>query len=46
MPNLNLRVDVIHHSDQVDLVGVLGLEHGLRGTVQAGSFKDNLVVDV
>ncbi|RJE21825.1 hypothetical protein PHISCL_05844 [Aspergillus sclerotialis] len=45
-PNLELGVDVMHRSGQVDLAGVLGPEHGFRGTAQAGgsegTFTDEL----
>lgn len=45
-PNLDLGVDVMHQSGQVDLAGVLGPEHGFRGTTQAGgsegTFTDEL----
>ena len=35
--NLNLGVDVMHRSENVDLVGVIGPESGFRGTAQAGA---------
>lgn len=35
-PELNLGVDVMFESGAVDLVGVMGPEHGFRGTAQAG----------
>jgi uncharacterized protein YbbC (DUF1343 family) len=35
-PDLNLGVDVMFNSGAVDLVGVMGPEHGFRGTAQAG----------
>lgn len=35
-PELDLGVDVMFESGAVDLVGVMGPEHGFRGTAQAG----------
>lgn len=35
-PELDLGVDVMFKSRSVDLVGVMGPEHGFRGTAQAG----------
>jgi uncharacterized protein YbbC (DUF1343 family) len=35
-PELDLGVDVMFDSGAVDLVGVMGPEHGFRGTAQAG----------
>lgn len=35
-PELDLGVDVMFQSGEVDLVGVMGPEHGFRGTAQAG----------
>lgn len=35
-PGLDLGVDVMYQSGAVDLVGVMGPEHGFRGTAQAG----------
>ena len=43
-PQMDLGVDVMFESGAVDLVGVMGPEHGFRGTAQAGgsegSFED------
>ena len=39
-PGLDLGLDVMFESGQVDLVGVMGPEHGFRGTAQAGSGSD------
>ncbi|KAM3498038.1 hypothetical protein MY10362_008630 [Beauveria mimosiformis] len=36
-PELNLGVDVMFASKAVNLVGILGPEHGFRGTSQAGA---------
>lgn len=35
-PELDLGVDVMFKSGSVDIVGVMGPEHGFRGTAQAG----------
>lgn len=35
-PGLDLGVDVMYRSGAVGLVGVMGPEHGFRGTAQAG----------
>lgn len=35
-PELDLGVDIMFKSGIVDLVGVMGPEHGFRGTAQAG----------
>lgn len=35
-PELDLGVDAMFESGAVDLVGVMGPEHGFRGTAQAG----------
>lgn len=43
-PELDLGVDAMFNSGAVNLVGVMGPEHGFRGTAQAGgsegTFKD------
>ena len=42
-PQLDLGVDVMVESGQVDLVGVMGPEHGFRGTSQAGGGQDTFI---
>ncbi|KAM3532973.1 hypothetical protein MY4038_003788 [Beauveria bassiana] len=42
-PELNLGVDVMFASKAVNLVGILGPEHGFRGTSQAGAGQATFV---
>jgi uncharacterized protein YbbC (DUF1343 family) len=42
-PQLDFGVDVMVESGQVDLVGVMGPEHGFRGTSQAGGGQDTFI---
>ena len=42
-PDLDLGVDIMHQSGMVDLVGVMGPEHGFRGTAQAGGSEGTFV---
>ena len=42
-PQLDLGVDVMIESGKVDLVGVMGPEHGFRGTAQAGDAEGTFV---
>ncbi|CAH0024393.1 unnamed protein product [Clonostachys rhizophaga] len=42
-PQLDLGVDVMIRSGKVDLVGVMGPEHGFRGTAQAGDAEGTFV---
>lgn len=42
-PELDLGVDVMFQSGQVDLVGVMGPEHGFRGTAQAGGSEGTFI---
>lgn len=42
-PDLDLGVDVMFNSGAVDLVGVMGPEHGFRGTAQAGGSEGTFV---
>lgn len=42
-PEMDLGVDVMFESGLVDLVGVMGPEHGFRGTAQAGEPGENFV---
>lgn len=42
-PNLDLGVDVMNESGMVNLVGVMGPEHGFRGTAQAGGSEGTFV---
>lgn len=42
-PDLNLGVDVMFNSGAVDLVGVMGPEHGFRGTAQAGGSEGTFI---
>lgn len=42
-PELDLGVDVMMESGKVDLVGVMGPEHGFRGTAQAGDAEGTFV---
>lgn len=42
-PQLDLGVDVMIQSGKVDLVGVMGPEHGFRGTAQAGDAEGTFV---
>lgn len=42
-PNLDLGVDVMFNSGAVDLVGVMGPEHGFRGTAQAGGSEGTFI---
>ena len=39
-PELDLGVDVMAESGNVNLVGIMGPEHGFRGTAQAGGSTD------
>jgi uncharacterized protein YbbC (DUF1343 family) len=41
--DLETGVDVMHESGQVNLVGVMGPEHGFRGTAQAGGSEGSFV---
>lgn len=41
--DLNLGVDVMFESGDVDVVGVMGPEHGFRGTAQAGGSTGTFV---
>ena len=41
--DLDLGVDVMFESGKVDLVGVMGPEHGFRGTAQAGGSTGTFV---
>lgn len=45
-PNLDLGVDVMYQSGQVDLAGVLGPEHGFRGTAQAGGSEGTFTDEI
>uniref|UniRef100_A0A093XMK4 Uncharacterized protein YbbC n=2 Tax=Talaromyces marneffei PM1 TaxID=1077442 RepID=A0A093XMK4_TALMA len=42
-PDLDLGVDVMFSSGAVDLVGVMGPEHGFRGTAQAGGSEGTFI---
>ena len=42
-PSLDLGVDVMFNSGAVELVGVMGPEHGFRGTAQAGGSEGTFV---
>lgn len=42
-PNLDLGVDIMFKSGAVDLAGVMGPEHGFRGTAQAGGSEGTFV---
>lgn len=42
-PEMDLGVDVMFESGAVDLVGVMGPEHGFRGTSQAGGSEGKFV---
>ena len=42
-PDLDLGVDVMANSGAVDIVGVMGPEHGFRGTAQAGGSEGTFV---
>lgn len=42
-PQLDLGVDVMHESGKVNLVGVMGPEHGFRGTSQNGGGESTFV---
>ncbi|KAF3395114.1 putative protein YbbC [Talaromyces pinophilus] len=42
-PDLDLGVDVMFNSGAVDLVGVMGPEHGFRGTAQAGGSEGTFI---
>lgn len=42
-PELDLGLDVMVESGKVDLVGVMGPEHGFRGTSQAGGGQDTFI---
>lgn len=41
--DMDLGLDVMHESGAVDLVGVMGPEHGFRGTSQAGDGEGTFV---
>ena len=43
IPDLDLGVDVMFNSGMVDLVGVMGPEHGFRGTAQAGGSEGTFI---
>lgn len=45
-PELDLGVDVMFQSGQVDLVGVMGPEHGFRGTAQAGGSEGTFTDEI
>ena len=45
-PDLDLGVDVMFESGLVDLVGVMGPEHGFRGTAQAGEPGETFVDEI
>lgn len=45
-PELDLGVDVMFRSGQVDLVGVMGPEHGFRGTAQAGGSEGTFTDEI
>lgn len=42
-PQLDLGVDVMVQSGKVDIVGIMGPEHGFRGTAQAGDAEGTFV---
>lgn len=42
-PSLDLGVDVLVSSKSINIVGVMGPEHGFRGTAQAGSSEGTFV---
>lgn len=42
-PELDLGVDVMFQSGAVELVGVMGPEHGFRGTAQAGGSEGTFI---
>ncbi len=42
-PQLDLGLDVMAESGKVDLVGVMGPEHGFRGTAQAGGGQGTFI---
>lgn len=42
-PQLDLGVDVMVKSGKVDMMGVMGPEHGFRGTAQAGDAEGTFV---
>jgi hypothetical protein len=42
-PDLDLGVDVMFKSGAVDIVGVMGPEHGFRGTAQAGGSEGTFI---
>lgn len=42
-PQLDLGVDVMVESGKIDLAGVMGPEHGFRGTAQAGDAEGTFV---
>lgn len=41
--DLNLGLDIMFNSGAVDLVGVMGPEHGFRGTAQAGGSEGTFI---
>lgn len=41
--DLDLGVDVMFESGEIDVVGVMGPEHGFRGTAQAGGSTGTFV---
>lgn len=42
-PEMDLGVDVMFKSGQVDIAGVMGPEHGFRGAAPAGGSSDTFV---
>lgn len=42
-PQLDLGIDVMVQSGKVDIVGIMGPEHGFRGTAQAGDAEGTFV---
>lgn len=42
-PDLDLGIDVMFKSGAVHLVGVMGPEHGFRGTAQAGGSEGTFI---
>jgi uncharacterized protein YbbC (DUF1343 family) len=42
-PGLDLGVDIMFQSEKVNIVGIMGPEHGFRGTAQAGDAEGTFV---